>query len=733
MFLFQTPLLWSLRSLNPRTLFRKSQITELWKKRKITTFEYLMAVNRMAGRSFNDLTNYPVFPWVLADYTSETIDLNDSRVFRDLSKPIGALNPDRLAQLLERYKDLELFGFSQAEKFLYGSHYSSPGIVLHYLIRQEPFTTMAIQLQSGRFDCPDRLFFDIAASWNGCMTSTSDMKELIPEFFFLPEILLNTNSFPLGRLQNGKLVDNVELPPWAKGSAYEFVRINRLALESEYVSQTIHSWIDLIFGFKQRGAEAEAAHNVFHHLSYEGSVDLDKITDEVDRMAAESHIQNFGQTPCQLSTIEPHPARYSVEDSWAPLIKDGNDAGNLRCHTPSKQFANKRSKYARGAVVKILILPDTVLAVYADMSVGTYRWFPTNKTNRLRMEKIRPLPGSEMSASRDSIKRGSEIPVDDLARCEYAVNTSSFSITYGGHSREEQRRKAVMPSNILIPNGDNSPTTSEASVYIVSCGYWDDTLKIHASDTFRVLSSDSGGHRGPIRCISAGDDGGFMVSGGNDGTVCVWTVDRSYLAAALSDGYTQTALGSPPHGSQLAQCCHLLWGHDSPVVCVDLNSDLDVVVSGSESGRICIHMLRRGAFVRAFQPPAVSKERTLAVSKLFLGNSGVLVAHMADTGLHTYSLNGVRLCSVNAGEKLNDLRICSHDRFLITGGESCQVLVRTVADLQVYASLDLSRHGPIKCIGLTPDEFNPVEQYLFIGSDDGMITIVDQAFEQKEG
>jgi hypothetical protein len=59
-------------------------------------------------------------------------------------------------------------------------------------------------------------------------------------------------------------------------------------------------------------------------------------------------------------------------------------------------------------------------------------------------------------------------------------------------------------------------------------------------------------------------------------------------------------------------------------------------------------------------------------------------------------------------------------------------LVRTVADLQVYASLDLSRHGPIKCIGLTPDELNPVEQYLFIGSDDGMITIVDQAFEQKE-
>lgn len=76
----------------------------------------------MAGRSFNDLTQYPVFPWIIADYTSETIDLTDPRVFRDLSKPVGALNADRLSQLLERYKELELFGFSEAEKFLYGRY-----------------------------------------------------------------------------------------------------------------------------------------------------------------------------------------------------------------------------------------------------------------------------------------------------------------------------------------------------------------------------------------------------------------------------------------------------------------------------------------------------------------------------------------------------------------------------------------------------------------------------------
>lgn len=69
---------------------------ESWRRREITNFEYLMILNTLAGRSYNDLTQYPVFPWVLADYSSETLDLNKSSSYRDLSKPVGALDPKRL-------------------------------------------------------------------------------------------------------------------------------------------------------------------------------------------------------------------------------------------------------------------------------------------------------------------------------------------------------------------------------------------------------------------------------------------------------------------------------------------------------------------------------------------------------------------------------------------------------------------------------------------------------------
>lgn len=68
---------------------------ESWRRREISNFEYLMILNTLAGRSYNDLTQYPTFPWVLADYSSEKLDINKSSTFRDLSKPIGALDAKR--------------------------------------------------------------------------------------------------------------------------------------------------------------------------------------------------------------------------------------------------------------------------------------------------------------------------------------------------------------------------------------------------------------------------------------------------------------------------------------------------------------------------------------------------------------------------------------------------------------------------------------------------------------
>jgi len=279
-----------------------------WQKGEVSNFHYLMLVNTMAGRTFNDLTQYPVFPWVLADYTSDELDLNNPATFRDLSKPMGAQSANRAKDFRKKYEDLAEM---DPNPYHYGTHYSSATTVASYLIRLPPFVKSYLMLQGGgTFDHPDRLFYSIEGAWSSASRENSaDVRELIPEFFYLPEFLTNINGYNFGTRQGGGgKVDNVILPPWAKGDPKIFIAKHRQALESPYVSKRLHQWIDLVFGYKQQGDAAIEAVNVFHPLSYKGSKDLDNITDHQERIVTTNIIHNFGQTPHQVFT-RPHPAR----------------------------------------------------------------------------------------------------------------------------------------------------------------------------------------------------------------------------------------------------------------------------------------------------------------------------------------------------------------------------------------------------------------------------------------
>ncbi|CZR63760.1 probable beige protein homolog [Phialocephala subalpina] len=285
-----------------------------WAKGEISNFHYLMLVNTMAGRTFNDLTQYPVFPWVLADYTSEELDLDNPATYRDLSKPMGAQHNSRAADFIERYKTFAEMD-QNSPPFHYGTHYSSAMIVTSYLIRLQPFVQSYLLLQGGNFDHPDRLFYSIEKAWQSASKDNmSDVRELIPEFFYLPEFLTNSNGYNFGMRQgNGGGIDTVQLPPWAKGDPKIFIAKHREALESPYVSKYLHQWIDLVFGCKQRGEAAIESVNVFHHLSYHGAKDLDNIIDPVERLATIGIIHNFGQTPHQVFS-KPHQAREDIRN-----------------------------------------------------------------------------------------------------------------------------------------------------------------------------------------------------------------------------------------------------------------------------------------------------------------------------------------------------------------------------------------------------------------------------------
>jgi len=221
---------------------------------------------------------------------------------------------------------------------------------LHFLVRLPPFTQIFIQYQDRNFDLPDRTFHSMATTWKlASGGSTTDFKELTPEFFYLPEFLQNNEQFNFGNRQhNGLLVDDVQLPVWCRKDPRLFVLINRQALECNHVSENLSQWIDLVFGFKQSGKVAEEAINVFHPATYYG-VEVDNIEDPVRRGALEAMIKTFGQMPKQLFT-RPHPSTSNKNDNTEIAVigevtglKWGTYVGSPSQPDPCVLFKNQAS------------------------------------------------------------------------------------------------------------------------------------------------------------------------------------------------------------------------------------------------------------------------------------------------------------------------------------------------------------------------------------------------------
>jgi hypothetical protein len=162
-------------------------------------------------------------------------------------------------------------------------------------------------------------------------------------------------------------------PPAADSA--EFIRIHRLALESEYVSANLHHWVDLMFGYKQTGRAAVDASNVFFHLTYEGAVDLSTITDPVLKNAVKDQIALFGQCPAQLFK-KPHPARGPAVVSKLEKLRLANPQFHATLQQPNYQHAHvKRMVLAdRSSVVAISCVNAKVFTVSANFTVAVHWW-----------------------------------------------------------------------------------------------------------------------------------------------------------------------------------------------------------------------------------------------------------------------------------------------------------------------------------------------------------------------
>ncbi|KAF8652783.1 hypothetical protein AX16_004175 [Volvariella volvacea WC 439] len=460
-----------------------------WQAREISNFTYLSILNQISGRTPSDATQYPVFPWVIKDYTSQVLDLNNPETYRDLTKPMGALNEGRREAAEQRYTNLIGVG---EEPFHYGTHFSSSMIVCHFLIRMSPFTHMFKTLQGGDWDLPDRLFSDLARAYDSAAQDVrGDVRELIPEFFTCPEFLENSANLDFGVLQNtGERIHDVKLPPWARQDPLLFITLNRRALESDYVSENLPAWIDLIWGCKQRDPES---FNVFHPLSYEGSIDLDQITDELEREATVGIIHNFGQTPRKLFTAQ-HPPRLNHGLSTLPL-------GTLHGIEEDPH----------------LLVQDT--RPYKDLGTDVA---VRELVHDMISERPIPCPGGVLC-----------VPTAPHEQIEWRAGGPDLRVVVDGKVAQVVENAypncaAFADSNSLV-TGSSDYTVRLWKIIRGNTGHAHNSIRLHLSHIMRV-------HTDEVTCIATSRTWSIIVSGSKDGSAAIWDLNRGVYVRSIWHG-----------------------------------------------------------------------------------------------------------------------------------------------------------------------------------------------------
>ncbi|XP_012557946.1 neurobeachin isoform X1 [Hydra vulgaris] len=630
---------------SPKQLFSKSNVCQRWQNREISNFEYLIFLNTIAGRTYNDLNQYFVFPWILKNYESSTLDLEDSNNYRDLSKPIGALNPFRLGQFVERFNTWD--ESSGVPPFHYGTHYSTGGFVMNWLLRLEPFASLFLSLQGGKFDHPLRTFSSIMRAWENCQKDTSDVKELIPELFYLPQIFSNSNNFVFGEGDGGKDISNVQLPPWAQ-SPEHFIHIHNEALESDYVSENLHKWIDLIFGYKQKGKEAEHSANVFYYLTYEGSVDIDGIVDPVTKQAIEQQIKCFGQTPSQLLTT-PHPPRNTK---------------------------NTSQESHKSIFLSFLVSPEVPV-----VHVTSYTNTP--------MAAIITISCNQMFSVNKWINFGGSITSFKSLKNVQIEQDPLLETVHGRYQRqlgEPLDESVTVTSSCFVVSSDNR--------FIFSCGYWDKSFKCFSAESGKLVQCVFG-HWDVVTCLAYSDDeltsaNAIIVSGSADATVLVWIWDHKRHRIIGPDDGTG-------HGSTPITICT---GHQLPITCVDVNTSLGIIASGSIEGPCLLHSLS-GELLRSLKGPAECQNPRL----INISNEGRILVNYTNehSWMAMFSINAELFHHVKLKEQNLAVVFTKDGRFFVTGGyDKCFQVWRSfeMILLSVFPPCD----GSIRSLALTPDQ-----------------------------
>ena len=286
---------------------------------KKSMFDLIMLINLISNRSFNDVNQYPVFPALYFYERYTKLKKN-----RELKLPIGFQMSTkelekRTLDIKAKYKDsLEIEG----EHAYFGSNYSNQIYVTGFLMRLFPYSFMSIELQGENFDQPDRLFFSVEETLIQIFSSNNnDIRELIPEFFYLPEMFMNINNIDFGKTSNEIHIDDCIMPYYGNSETIEkYCLFIYEMIKNLDEAKNRRLWIQNIFGINQRYENyKDKKGQYFYSRCF-----IDNISEDFSKNLNESTIAfyQFGMVPLKTIYNENILQKKKTEKTDKEFIED---------------------------------------------------------------------------------------------------------------------------------------------------------------------------------------------------------------------------------------------------------------------------------------------------------------------------------------------------------------------------------------------------------------------------
>ena len=325
---------------------------DVWDEKQYyySNFDKLMIINLFSNRSFNDLNQYPIFPML---YNEVSMNIGNKKRAMDQHIGFQELTKESIARkelIIESYKYEIMDESDNDEKSYFNLFYSNITYTCNYLIRVFPYSFIGIEYQGDGFDDPNRLFFSIKSTFLNTLNQRADLRELIPEMFYFPQLFYNINEIELNKISTGKEIDNVIINDWNEDNLrkYIFLKDMKEYLENE---KDLNCWIDLIFGVNMEYyKEKERYYNKNNYISFESNEE--KLKDDIIMQS-----YDFGVLPFKLFSekFPKKPIFLNIQKEICDLNKRIFEEDHIKCLINGKEtFICKGEKYINDEYLKII-------------------------------------------------------------------------------------------------------------------------------------------------------------------------------------------------------------------------------------------------------------------------------------------------------------------------------------------------------------------------------------------